>query len=159
MVSFCFVLFCFYMETCQRLYSRHICCDINSGWVSYWSLERLSYCKSLVPNFSLKQDWILLFICQQMACLSCANNLTAQRMLLPSLLPLCEFSRPRTTQKIHKARKKARLLKKDQKRLAEKEEFKNDPRKMVFGLLRKAGIKPGRQYAERAITITCTGNA
>lgn len=76
---------------------------------------------------------------------------------MPSLTSLYEVSRPRTTQKIHKARKKARLLKKDQKRLAEKEEWKKDPRKMVFGLLRKAGMKPGRQYAERAITITCTG--
>ncbi|PIK55606.1 putative 39S ribosomal protein L45, mitochondrial [Apostichopus japonicus] len=79
-------------------------------------------------------------------------------MLLPSSTSLYEVSRPRTTQKIHKARKKARLLKKDQKRLAEKEEWKKDPRKMVFGLLRKAGMKPGRQYAERAITITCTGD-
>ncbi|XP_071478311.1 large ribosomal subunit protein mL45-like [Diadema antillarum] len=66
--------------------------------------------------------------------------------------------RTRTTQKIHKASKKGRLTLKDQERLRKTEEYKNDRRKYILDTLRKAGIRPGQQYQERPITITCTGD-
>ncbi|XP_033624749.1 39S ribosomal protein L45, mitochondrial-like [Asterias rubens] len=57
-----------------------------------------------------------------------------------------------------KATKKGRLLLKDQKRLKLKEEYKKDPQKMLIETLKKSGIKPGRSYTERQVTITCTGD-
>lgn len=113
-------------------------------------------CYRVMTAFSSNLAILPYKCCLKEACIS--KLVTSQRILSPRIPVIYESSRPRTTQKIHKARKKARLLLKDKKRLDEKEEWKKDPKKMVFGLLEKAGIKPGRQYAERPITITCTGD-
>ncbi|XP_033109433.1 39S ribosomal protein L45, mitochondrial-like [Anneissia japonica] len=52
---------------------------------------------------------------------------------------------------------KGRLLKKDKKRIEEREEHRKDPSKMVKSLLKKAGMKMGLPDNHRPITITCTG--
>ncbi|XP_022110025.1 39S ribosomal protein L45, mitochondrial-like isoform X3 [Acanthaster planci] len=57
-----------------------------------------------------------------------------------------------------KATKKGRLLLKDQKRLKLKEEYKQDPQKMLTETLKKSGIKLCPPFTERAVTITCTGD-
>ncbi|XP_038077541.1 39S ribosomal protein L45, mitochondrial-like isoform X1 [Patiria miniata] len=79
---------------------------------------------------------------QQVACLSSCW-----------LIPV----RHRTRINPPKATKKGRLLLKDQERLKLKEEYKQDPQKMLIETLKKSGIKPCPSFTERAVTITCTG--
>jgi len=76
----------------------------------------------------------------------------------PGTSPWIVPVRHRTRVNPPKARKKGRLLLKDQERLKLKEEYRQNPQKMLIETLKKSGIKPGRSYTDRAVTITCTGD-
>lgn len=86
------------------------------------------------------------------------HGVLKQGLLSSSMVAIHHPSRPKTSQKIHKARKKARISLKDQERLKKAEEYKNDRRKYILDTLRQNGIRPGQQYQERPITIASTGD-
>ncbi|XP_793386.3 39S ribosomal protein L45, mitochondrial [Strongylocentrotus purpuratus] len=98
------------------------------------------------------------FVCCNSLVGQLRSQITHQTLLSTSIVATNQPCRNKTTQTIHKARKKARLTLKDQERMRKSEEYKNDRRKYILDTLRNAGIRPGQQYQERAITITCTGD-